>query len=106
MDSGPEPLKEILSRLFAARGWGRQQGRLQLEEAWAEVAGSATAQQTQVGTLRRGVLEVVVGNSALLQELVHFHKRKLLEQLRGRLPNVPLSDIKFRAGVITNSSKS
>ena len=33
---GPEPLSEVLSRLFAARGWGRQQDRLRLERAWAE----------------------------------------------------------------------
>ena len=32
---GPESLGEILSRLFTARGWGRRQDRLRLEEAWA-----------------------------------------------------------------------
>ena len=31
---GPESLGEILSRLFTARGWGRRQDRLRLEEAW------------------------------------------------------------------------
>ena len=44
----------------------------------------------------RGVLEVVVGNAVLLQELAHFHKRRLLEQLRGRLPNTPLTDLRSR----------
>ena len=86
---GPENLGEILSRLFTARGWGRRQGRLHLEKAWAEAAGPDFAAQTRVAALRRGVLEVVVGNAVLLQELAHFHKRRLLEQLRGRLPNTP-----------------
>ena len=36
---GPEPLGEILSRLFTANGWGRKQDRLRLEQAWAEAVG-------------------------------------------------------------------
>ena len=42
---GPEPISEILSRLFTARGWGRRQDRLRLELAWAEAAGVEAAQQ-------------------------------------------------------------
>jgi predicted nucleic acid-binding Zn ribbon protein len=99
-ESGPEPLGEILSRLFAARGWGRRQDRLRLEEAWAEIAGPEFAPHTRVAALRRGVLEVYVANAVLLQELAHFHKRRLLEQLRRRLPAATLKDVRFRAGVI------
>jgi hypothetical protein len=36
----PEPIKEVLARLFTARGWGRRQDRLHLERAWAEAVGS------------------------------------------------------------------
>jgi predicted nucleic acid-binding Zn ribbon protein len=100
MNQGPEPLAEILSRLFAARGWGRKQERLRLEDAWADTIGEAVASQTRLGALRRGVLEVLVGNAVLLQELAHFHKRRLLEQLRKRLPAVPLNDLRFRVGVV------
>jgi predicted nucleic acid-binding Zn ribbon protein len=99
-DKGPEKLGEILGRLFTARGWGRRQGRLHLERAWAEAVGPDFAAQTRVGNLRRGVLEVVVANAVLLQELAHFHKRRLLEQLRRRLPGTPLTDLRFRAGVL------
>jgi predicted nucleic acid-binding Zn ribbon protein len=97
-DKGPELLGEILSRLFAARGWGRRQERLHLERAWAEAAGPEIAKDTRVAGLRRGVLEVEVANSALLQELAHFHTRRLLEQLRPRLPGVALNNLRFRAG--------
>ena len=95
---GPEKVGEILSRLFTARGWGRRQGRLHLEKAWAEAVGADYAAQTRVGALRRGVLEVVVGNAVLLQEMAQYHKRRLLEELRRRLPNTPISDLRFRAG--------
>src|SRR6478672_3080169 len=97
---GPEDLKEILSRLFTAKGWGRRQGRLHLERAWAEVAGPEFAAQTRVEALRRGVLEIAVGNAVLLQELAQFHRRKLLEGLRRKLPDTPLTDLRFRAGVM------
>lgn len=97
---GPENLGEILSRLFTARGWGRRQGRLHLEKAWAEAAGPEIAAQTRVGNLRRGVLEVLVGNAVLLQELSHFHRRRLLEQLRARLPGTPITDLRFRAAAL------
>ena len=99
---GPELLSEVLARLFTARGWGRRQARLHLERAWAEAVGPEFAAQTRVVALRRGVLEVVVANGVLLQELAHFHKRRLLEGLRGRLPGTTLTDLRFRAGVIEN----
>src|SRR5688572_2098434 len=97
-----ELLGEVLSRLFTARGWGRRQGRLHLERAWADAVAACglAAGQTRVAGLRRGVLEVVVANAVLLQELAHFHKRRLLEGLRARLPGTTLTDLRFRAGVI------
>jgi hypothetical protein len=100
--SGPERLGEILSRLFIARGWGRQQERLRLEQAWddALTACGLSTRGIRAGGLRRGVLEVLVGNGVLLQELAHFHKRRLLEEIRRRLPGTPITDLRFRAGVV------
>src|SRR5262249_40342114 len=99
-EKGPEQLAEILGRLFTARGWGRRQDRLHLEKAWAEAAGPDWAARTRVNGIRRGVLEVIVGNAVLLQELRSFHKRRLLERLRTRLPGKTVTDLKFRAGVV------
>jgi hypothetical protein len=56
-ERGPERLGEILSRLFTARGWGRRQERLRLEQAWAEAAGPEHAAHTRAERLRRGVLD-------------------------------------------------
>jgi predicted nucleic acid-binding Zn ribbon protein len=102
MNQGPELLGEILSRLFTARGWGRRQERLRLEQAWAEAmtACGLDAEHSRVNGLRRGVLEVLVGNAVLLQELAHFHKRKLLAELRGKLTGTMIHDLRFRAGVL------
>jgi len=101
-DQGPELLKEILGRLFIARGWGRRQDRLRLEHAWAEsvaACGLAPA-STRVSALRRGVLEVLVDNAVMLQEMAHFHKRKLLQAIRGKLAGTTIIDLRFRAGVV------
>jgi predicted nucleic acid-binding Zn ribbon protein len=99
-EKGLERVGEILSRLFTARGWGRSQERLRLEQAWSEAVGEEQARHTRVGSLRRGVLEVIVDNGVLLQELAGFHKRRLLQQLRRLLPNTTVTDLRFRAGVL------
>jgi hypothetical protein len=95
--TGPEPIAEVLSRLFVARGWGRKSERLRLEAAWAEAAGVEAAANTRVGALKRGVLEIEVVGAVLMQELAHFRKRPILQRLRERLPGVTVSDLRFRA---------
>lgn len=100
MEKGPEPLAEILARLFAARGWGRRQERGRLEQAWAEAVGPEDARHTRLGAFRRGTLEVIVANAVLMQELAHYRKKKLLERLRGLLPGTTVADLRFRSGVV------
>jgi predicted nucleic acid-binding Zn ribbon protein len=95
--NGPERLSEILSRLFAARGWGRQQDRLRLERAWAQSVGPEFATVTRVVGFRRNVLEVEVKGAVPLQELSQFHKRKVLEELRKVLSGLVIADLRFRA---------
>jgi predicted nucleic acid-binding Zn ribbon protein len=104
IDRGPEPIGEVLSRLFAARGWGRRQERLRLEDAWQAAIGAEGAAHTRVGGLRRGVLEVYVDNAVLLQELAHFQKRRLLEQLRTQLPGTSITDLRLRIGTCEEKS--
>lgn len=97
-EKGPEALKEVLSQLFTARGWGRRQERLHIERAWEGAAGEEIARKTRVGATRRGELEIEVANAVLLQELTHFHKRRLLAEMRRRLPGAGITGLRFRAG--------
>jgi hypothetical protein len=97
-DPGPEPLKEILSRLFTGRGWARRQARLHLERAWESAVGPQFAPQTRLVNLARGIAEVEVASAVVLQELAHFQKRKLLEKLRTLLPGTTIKDLRFKAG--------
>src|SRR6476646_10765496 len=97
-EKGPEHLKDILSRMFTLRGWGRRSARLHLERAWDEAIESRYREQTRVMRLYRGVLEVEVKDAVLMQELSSFHRRKLLAKLKTSLPNEHVKDLKFRTG--------
>lgn len=94
--SEPQPLGDVLSQLFAARGYGRVRGDRHLHDAWADVAGEQIRQQTKVIALRNGVLQVAVSNSALLSELVAFHKADLVDRFRSDHPECKVRDLKFR----------
>ena len=98
-NSGPENLSDVLGRLFVARGWGRVSERTRLEAAWAEVAGPELIAHTRVGGIKRGTLDIEVKSAVLQQELTQYHKRRILADLRAKLPGVTVADIKFRSGV-------
>ena len=97
-ESHPELLSDVLGKLFVARGWGRKSERTRLEEAWIEAAGLEAVPHTRVMALKRGVLEVEVKSSILMQEMAQFRKRSLLTALRAKLTGQTITDIKFRAG--------
>ena len=92
----PQPISAALSELITLRGWARSGGDSALADAWATVAGDATAGKTRVQGVKRGVLHVDVSNSALLSELVAFHRVDLLEQLQSEYPDLRIRDLKFR----------
>jgi predicted nucleic acid-binding Zn ribbon protein len=98
MEEGIESLKEVLSRLIAARGWGRRQARLHLEKAWETAIGPQAAAHTRLSGIRRGVMEIEVDNAVLMQELAMFRKRSLLVRLRDLLKGTTVNDLKFKAG--------
>ena len=65
-----------------SRGYGRFRARQELEDAWNAAVGEPGCRQTQVGEVRRGVLNVTVAHPALLEELAAFQKPALLAALR------------------------
>ena len=97
---GPKTLGDILGELFATRGYGRLRAVTELEVAWNAAVGEPACQQTRLGGVRRGVLNVTVSHSILLEELAAFRKPQLLEALRRDVPAAVIHDIKFRVGLI------
>jgi hypothetical protein len=94
-DSGPLHLARALSELIALRGLANVQSGSQLDDAWRHAAGSEIAAATRVQGIRRGVMQVAVGNAPLLGELASFHKGTLLETFRKNNPHLKVRDLKF-----------
>lgn len=99
MTRGPHRISDILPELMARRGYARIQSSEAYQSAWSEAAGALANKYTRVGTLRRGMLEVIVANSTLIQEFA-FQKAGLLKTLNRLLPDQGIKDIRFRLGAI------
>ncbi|MGO9108702.1 MAG: DUF721 domain-containing protein [Thermoguttaceae bacterium] len=97
--AGPERIADILTQLMARRGFARVRGAEAYQSAWDEATGPLGAQYSRVGLLKRGTLEVVVTNSALIQEF-NFQKSVILTTLNRLLPDHNIKDLRFRLGAI------
>ena len=94
--SAPKPISEVLSRLMTRRGYANVQTNFEWGEAWKKAAGSL-AGRTRPGRLKNGVLEIVVQDSATLQELT-FQKRQLLAALSQLVPQHKVKDLRLKIG--------
>jgi len=96
MAKQPQRLADAISQLISVRGLARARGAEQLEQIWAEIAGSAIADRTRISGLKRGVLHIAVFNAALLNELVSFHRPSLLRELQAQHAALGVRELKFR----------
>jgi hypothetical protein len=92
-------MADVLSELLARTGCARVRASEGLEQVWQTVAKSPLAAYTKLGRVRRGVLEVYVTHSPMLQEL-SFRKKELLRDLTDRLPDHGIKDLRFRLAAV------
>lgn len=92
---GPQPIGQIVNDLMARTGFAQVQSAGNMEKIWREAVGEAASRYTRPGRVRRGVLEVAVANSTIVQELV-FQKAELLSSIRRLLPDTPVRDLRFQ----------
>ena len=95
----PRRASEVVSDLLARRGYAQEQASDELAVSWQQAVGGAVASQSRVGRLRRGVLEVYVASSTLVQEL-SLRKRQVMRELRKNVPESKVRDLRFRVGSI------
>jgi predicted nucleic acid-binding Zn ribbon protein len=95
----PKRIGNVIAQLVSRRGYAQIRAAGERDEAWQAAAGQELANMTQVAALRRGVLEVLVANSLLMQELT-FRKEELLKNLQQALPNDGVKQLKFKIGQI------
>jgi predicted nucleic acid-binding Zn ribbon protein len=96
----PQHIGDVLSQLMARRGYARERSAGACAEAWRAAVGDRLAGSTKAAGIRRGVLDVLVKNSILMQEM-NFQKRDLLARLAQLLPDENIRDLKFRVGPVT-----
>jgi hypothetical protein len=97
MSQGLHRLKDGLAKLMGERGYGYSLSAEACDDAWKHAVGELFYHRTQVGALRRKVLEITVADSVSMQELT-FRKSSILATLQKNLPDFHLQDIRFRIG--------
>jgi predicted nucleic acid-binding Zn ribbon protein len=90
-------VSEVISQLLVKKGYAQVQTAAAYEAAWQKAAGPRLGPQSRAGNVKRGVLEVTVKNSAVLQEL-QFMKVQLIKSLAQSAPESKIKDVKFRVG--------
>jgi hypothetical protein len=93
--AGPRTIGSVMSRLLARTGYDREHGSDVLAAAWQQAAPASMQGNSQAGLVRRGVLDVFVSHSALVQEM-GFHKREVLARLWELVPAEGITDIRCR----------
>jgi hypothetical protein len=102
---GTRSLSDILCQLVTLRGYGQLLARQILENTWNTVIGEPHCHQTQVGEIRRGILNVTVAHPSLLEELSAFRKATLLTSLQSSALGITIHDIQFQVGSVVFDSQ-
>jgi predicted nucleic acid-binding Zn ribbon protein len=95
----PKPVAQVMAELIQRRGYAQVRVAAQWDQAWREAAGPEFAAATQVGVLRRGVLEITAANSLVVQELT-FEKERLLAAMQQSAPHAVIKQLRFKVGQI------
>lgn len=93
----PKRLADVLSRLISRRGYAQVQTSAVLENAWQAAVGPRWQTRTRVGRVQRGVLEVMVQDSAAMQEL-SFQQAMILRRLGESAPELKIKKLRLRVG--------
>ncbi len=101
---GPQPIGDILAELMARKGFAGARGEEAYRAAWCEAVGEGVGQYTRTGKLRRGLLEIFVANSMLMQELT-FAKAGLLKSLNQHLKDEKIGDLRFKVGPVRSAQE-
>lgn len=94
---GVRKLGDVVNDLLARRGYAQEQQAVVCQTAWRSAVGERIGVDTRVGEIRRGVLEVMVRNSAVMQEIT-FQKKQILAALAASVSEQTIRDLRLRVG--------
>jgi len=93
----PKQIGNVIAQLVQRKGYAQVRAAGERDEAWRKSAGEPLVESTRVAGIRRGVFEVLVANSLMMQELT-FRKEELLASLQDLLPEEGIKQLRFRLG--------
>ena len=88
---------DVVNDLIARRGYLQSKTAEVLKNTWQQIVGPQLARNTEVGNVRRNVLDVFAKNSVVMQEL-SFQKVKILKRLQATDCGSKIRDLRFRTG--------
>jgi predicted nucleic acid-binding Zn ribbon protein len=97
--SSVKKMGDVVGQLLVKRGYGNVQQAQSLQQLWQGVAGEQYKVNTKAAQIKRGVLEVLVANSAVMQELT-FVKAKLVKALAQTVAEQNIQNIRFKVGSV------
>ncbi len=90
----PKSVSSILDRLLIERGYAAEQSTQLIQDQWRIAVGDALFEQSRIGKIQRGVLQVHALNAIVMAEL-GYSKSKALKHLQSALPSFKIKDIRF-----------
>jgi len=95
MMSQPGTLKNALLRFIRSKGVVNQSAKESLDAEWKRIVGPELGRRSTARKVRDGVVEVVVSNSATLEELRGYMHETVLEQMKVSLPQSGIRSIRY-----------
>ena len=93
--SPPSTLKNALMRFIRSTGVVNRSAAESLDAEWKRIVGPELGRRSTARKVRDGIVEVVVTNSATLEELRGFMHETVLEQMRTSLPQSNIRSIRY-----------
>ncbi len=103
-DKEPTKLSDILTGILKGKGWDTIVREHRVFDVWDEVVGTHIAKNTCPKRIDRGVLFVIVSNSAWIQEL-SLMKEQIIGRLNVKLNDRIVRDLRFAQGKISKEEK-
>ena len=91
----PSQLGHLLSGLIRRKGLSETSATANLDATWKRTVGDEFGRHTKVRKVKAGVLEVVVTNSAVLEQLRGFLHHTLLAEIQSSLPESNIKSILY-----------
>ncbi|RLT07635.1 MAG: DUF721 domain-containing protein [Planctomycetota bacterium] len=93
--SSPSSLKNALTRLIRRKGLVNRSATEALHAEWTRIVGPEIGRRSRARRIRDGVLEVVVTNSATMEELRGYLHETVLQQIQISLPESKIRSIRY-----------